>query len=100
MKLTFKKILKNPLYIFNIPFLLFIKVYQFFLSFDHGIPSKLFPGVRVCRHFPSCSAFTYEAIEMYGPIKGGLMGTKRVASCGPWTPANTYDPVPHETKKK
>ena len=71
-----------------------IKVYQFLFSFDHGIPGKLFPGRRVCRFYPSCSEYGYEAVKKYGAIKGSWMAVKRVVRCGPWTEFGTEDPVP------
>ncbi len=71
-----------------------IRLYQFFFSFDHGIPGKMFPGTRVCRFYPSCSEYTYEAIKKYGSIKGSFLGIKRIVKCGPWTEFGTFDPVP------
>lgn len=94
MKKTLTKIPKNPLYVLNLPLLGGIKAYQVLFSFDHGLPHLLFPNTRICRHFPSCSEYTYQAIENTGPFKGSYLGVKRVISCGPWTPANTYDPAP------
>jgi len=45
-----------------------------------------------CRYEPSCSMYTEQAIHKYGLAKGGWMGAKRIASCGPWRPGG-YDPV-------
>lgn len=36
-----------------------------------------------CRFIPTCSEYTYEAIDKYGLIKGGWMGLKRVWRCRP-----------------
>ena len=72
----------------------FIKIYQVLFSFDHGIPGKVFPGMRVCRFYPSCSAYAYEAVEKYGAVKGTFLGIKRIVKCGPWTEFGTHDPVP------
>jgi hypothetical protein len=71
-----------------------IKIYQKLFSFDHGIPGKLFPGKRICRFYPSCSAYSYQAIKKYGAIKGSFLAIKRIVKCGPWTEFGTHDPVP------
>ena len=61
-----------------------IRIYQIVLS-------PLFPSA--CRFQPTCSVYTYEAIEKHGAIKGSWLGAKRLARCGPWTKGG-YDPVP------
>ncbi len=46
-----------------------------------------------CRFVPSCSQYTYEAIDKYGFFKGGWMGFRRLLRCHPWHPGG-HDPVP------
>lgn len=74
--------------------MLIIKIYQVLFSFDHGIPGKLFPGQRVCRLYPSCSEYAYEAYKKYGIFKGSFLTVKRIVKCGPWTEFGTIDQVP------
>ena len=51
-----------------------------------------------CRHQPTCSAYTIEALREWGPFRGGWMGVRRIAKCHPW---GTFgpDPVPPRPKK-
>lgn len=69
-----------------------IRLYQKTLSFDHGIIGKIF-GERFCRFYPTCSQYTFEAIEKNGIVRGSLLGLKRVVRCHPWNDGG-YDPVP------
>jgi uncharacterized protein len=47
-------------------------------------------GVR-CRFQPSCSHYGEGAIRKYGTYRGTLKTARRIARCGPWTPAGTID---------
>jgi len=68
-----------------------IRIYQKTLSLDHGVLAKLgFP--RVCRFYPSCSEYTYKAVEKFGILKGLFLGLRRILRCHPWNDGG-YDPL-------
>ncbi len=46
-----------------------------------------------CRYTPTCSQYAIQAIEKYGPWKGGWMAARRIARCHPWG-GHGHDPVP------
>jgi len=46
-----------------------------------------------CRFYPTCSSFTYQAIEKYGLAKGLFLGMKRLCKCHPFHKGG-IDPVP------
>lgn len=68
-----------------------IKIYQRTLSPDHGMLKHRHPA-GFCRFRPTCSQYTYEAIEKYGSIKGSAMGFWRIMRCNPWNEGGD-DPV-------
>ena len=47
-----------------------------------------------CRFNPTCSAYALEAIEKYGPFRGGFLALKRFFRCNPFYKGDWYDPVP------
>ena len=65
-------------------FLGIIRVYQMLLSPLLGAS---------CRYTPTCSAYAAEAIQKWGPWKGGWLALKRIASCRPGG-GSGWDPVP------
>ena len=42
-------------------------------------------GEGICRFKPTCSEYTYQAIEKYGILGGSLLGFKRIIRCHPWS---------------
>ncbi len=61
-----------------------IRMYQWTLSPLLG---------NACRYYPSCSRYTYEAVQRFGAWRGSWMGIKRILRCNPWFEGG-YDPVP------
>ncbi|MFV0518631.1 MAG: membrane protein insertion efficiency factor YidD [Lachnospirales bacterium] len=55
--------------------LLLIKFYRNFIS----------PGLQPrCRFYPTCSAYSLEAVEKYGAIKGTYLSIRRILKCHPF----------------
>lgn len=46
----------------------------------------------ICPYIPSCSEYGIQAIEKYGPFKGGAMALWRILRCNPMS-SGGYDPV-------
>ena len=67
----------------------FIRFYQTAIS-PHTKPK--------CKYYPTCSQYTYEAMETCGALKGALMGMWRILRCNPWSKGG-YVPVPEKTRK-
>jgi putative membrane protein insertion efficiency factor len=52
-----------------------------------------------CKFCPSCSEYFIEAVELYGPLRGGWLGAKRLLRCHPFGPGG-IDPVPAPTNAR
>lgn len=63
----------------------FIRLYSYIVSPLLG---------RNCRFYPTCSAYTREAIEKHGSLKGVWLGLVRILKCHPWHNGEMLDPVP------
>lgn len=48
--------------------------------------------VNSCRFYPTCSQYSKQALEKYGPVKGILYTVLRLLKCHPFHPGG-YDPV-------
>lgn len=64
-----------------------IKFYQ--LAFSPYIGGQ-------CRFYPTCSAYSLEAIERHGAARGSWLMVKRIGRCQPLCKGGV-DPVPDET---
>ena len=64
--------------VFTYPMLALLLFYKAVIS-----PVLYFFGVR-CRHYPSCSSYSKEAIERHGPWPGGWMTLARLLRCHPF----------------
>jgi len=69
-----------------------IRFYQKTSFFHSAIARQFFLTDKVCRFAPTCSEYTYQAIDKYGVIKGSFLGLKRIVRCHPWNKGG-YDPL-------
>lgn len=65
-----------------------IKIYQ-------SIPGSWH---NYCKHIPTCSNYSIEAINRFGVFYGTYLSIKRIFKCSPWGTYG-YDPVPERRKK-
>ncbi len=64
-----------------------------FILFYQKVISPIKP--RTCRFYPTCSKYTYQAIEKFGLMKGLYYGMKRIFRCHPFSKGG-YDPIPEK----
>lgn len=72
-------------------FLKIIRIYQKSLSPDQGWFKGYFPH-GFCRFHPHCSEYSYQAIDKYGFLRGGLKASWRIMRCNPFS-SGGHDPV-------
>jgi hypothetical protein len=72
------------------PFLLLIYLYKWIIS-------PIMPGA--CRHYPTCSQYSIDALKYHGIFRGSYLATHRILRCNPWGTSG-YDPVPRFIIKK
>jgi len=58
------------------------KVILKLLKFYKKVP---YLGHNNCRFVPTCSEYTYQAVEKYGVIKGLWLGVWRILRCNPFS---------------
>jgi len=70
--------------ILNLPFILFIKFYRYFISpFFYGS----------CKFEPSCSTYALECFKNYNLFKAIYKSLIRIIKCNPWFSTSGYDPI-------
>jgi putative membrane protein insertion efficiency factor len=69
-----------------------VRLALFALRFYKAYLSMLFAGS--CRFEPTCSQYSYEAIERFGVARGCWLTLKRLARCQPLSRKFGIDPVP------
>ncbi|MCL4364479.1 membrane protein insertion efficiency factor YidD [Patescibacteria group bacterium] len=70
-----------------------IRGYQKTYFFRSTLLKQLYLSDSACRFTPTCSNYTYQAIEKYGVAKGSWLGLKRISRCHPWNKGG-FDPIP------
>jgi len=63
-----------------------VRIYQWIIS--PIIPAS-------CRHTPTCSQYTIEALKKHGIFIGTYLSVHRIIRCNPWG-THGHDPVPEK----
>ncbi|NPD45467.1 MULTISPECIES: membrane protein insertion efficiency factor YidD [unclassified Lentimicrobium] len=61
------------------------------IHFYRYVISPLLPAS--CRHIPTCSEYSLQALKKHGIIEGSVLAANRISRCHPWG-TRGYDPVP------
>lgn len=76
-----------------------IRIYQKTISPDRGIHSRvlknesaIYIASNICRFYPTCSDYAFQAIKKKGLFKGLFMAIRRISRCHPFNKGG-YDPV-------
>lgn len=69
-----------------------IRLYQKTNFFRSAFLKQLYLTDAACRFRPTCSEYTYQAVEKYGVLKGARLGFLRIIRCHPWNKGG-YDPL-------
>jgi len=70
----------------------FIRFYQKTDLFRGALAKQLSLNESACRFSPTCSEYTFQAVQKHGIIKGLFLGVKRIIRCHPWSKGG-FDPV-------
>ena len=69
--------------------ILLVRFYRYFLSPFFG---------QHCRFYPTCSAYSLEALQKHGALRGGWLSIRRLSCCHPWHEGGV-DHVPEKFKQ-